>query len=90
MRAITNPGTKLIQSPRSLGTIDEAARVADVKPGTIRVWVSRGKLQPVDLGDNGPELYHLPTVALLRAAGRNHQPADPAANSRGPHNKRAA
>jgi predicted site-specific integrase-resolvase len=35
--------------------------VAGVKPGTIRVWVSRGKIQPMPIG-NGQLLYHLPTV----------------------------
>ncbi|MFD6360191.1 MerR family transcriptional regulator [Streptomyces roseolus] len=44
-----------------LGTIWEAARIAGVKPGTIRVWESRGKIERVQLDRRGA-LYHLPTV----------------------------
>ncbi|MFE9738827.1 hypothetical protein [Streptomyces sp. NPDC006477] len=44
-----------------LGTIWDAARVAGVKPGTIRVWECRGKIERVQLDRRGP-LYHLPTV----------------------------
>ncbi|MGW0032110.1 hypothetical protein ACWDXD_20070 [Streptomyces sp. NPDC003314] len=47
--------------PQHLGTIWEAARVAKVKPGTIRVWESRGKIERVRLAGGEP-LYHLPTV----------------------------
>lgn len=46
---------------RDLGDIWEAARVAGVKPGTIRVWESRGKIERVRLDDDQP-LYHLPTI----------------------------
>lgn len=46
---------------RDLGDIWEAARVAGVKPGTIRVWETRGKIERVRL-DGGQPLYHLPTV----------------------------
>lgn len=48
---------------RDLGTIWEAARIAKVKPGTIRVWESRGKIERVELRGGEP-LYHLPTVKL--------------------------
>jgi hypothetical protein len=34
-----------------------------VKPGTIRVWESRGKIERVPVGDDGQPLYHLPTIA---------------------------
>jgi DNA-binding transcriptional MerR regulator len=44
-----------------LGNIWDAARIANVKPGTIRVWESRGKIERVQL-DGGEPLYHLPTV----------------------------
>lgn len=46
---------------RDLGDIWEAARAAGVKPGTIRVWESRGKIERVRIDDARP-LYHLPTV----------------------------
>ncbi|MER8220902.1 hypothetical protein ABTZ58_09980 [Streptomyces sp. NPDC094143] len=46
---------------RDLGDIWEAARVAGVKPGTIRVWESRGKIERVPLDGDQP-LYHLPTI----------------------------
>ena len=46
-----------------LGDLWEAARVAGVKPGTIRVWESRGKIERVPVGDDGQPLYHLPTIA---------------------------
>jgi hypothetical protein len=66
MVAFPNPPIVDIDDRDHLGTIWEAARTAQVKPHTIRVWVCRGKIQPVNLGDDGPELYHLPTV--LRAS----------------------
>lgn len=46
---------------RDLGDIWEAARAAGVKPGTIRVWESRGKIERVRI-DHGQPLYHLPTI----------------------------
>ncbi|MGA5869267.1 MerR family transcriptional regulator [Streptomyces cinereoruber] len=47
--------------PQDLGTIWEAARIARVKPGTIRVWETRGKIERVQIDHRGP-LYHLPTI----------------------------
>jgi predicted site-specific integrase-resolvase len=61
MPTFPNPGLREVCDRDDLGTIWEAARVAGVKPGTIRVWVSRGKIQPMPIG-NGQLLYHLPTV----------------------------
>ncbi|MBA2951601.1 MerR family transcriptional regulator [Streptomyces himalayensis] len=61
MATFPNPGLREIYDRDDLGTIWEAARVAGVKPGTIRVWVSRGKIEPMPIG-NGQPLYHLPTV----------------------------
>lgn len=72
IRAIANPKLREIRQEKALGTIHQAARAAGVKPGTIRVWMTRGKIRPVDFGDDGPELFHLPTAALLGAAGREH------------------
>jgi len=51
--------------PADLMTAAQAAEWLHVKPGTIRVWVHRGKLQPVDTGDRGPKLYH--RLALAHA-----------------------
>jgi len=62
MQAFTNPNIYELDF-RDLGTIWEAARIAGVKPGTIRVWESRGKIERVRLDGRGA-LYHLPTVKL--------------------------
>ena len=72
---------------KDVGTLDEAARIAGVKPGTIRVWETRGKLSRLSVAGGEP-LYHLPTVNLIAADGRKHTPRDPAENSRGPHHHR--
>lgn len=61
MPTFPNPGLREICDREHLGTIWEAARAAGVKPGTIRVWESRGKIQRMPIGDGEP-LYHLPTV----------------------------
>lgn len=50
-----------IEHGDQLGDIWEAARAAGVKPGTIRVWVTRKKIEPVLAGAAG-EQFHLPTV----------------------------
>ncbi|WP_367572187.1 hypothetical protein [Streptomyces globisporus] len=73
-----------LQGDEQLGTLWEAARAVGVKPGTIRVWVSRGKIEPVLDGEAGA-YFHLPTVERAAAGGAKYKPADPAANSRGPH-----
>lgn len=71
-----------------MGTIDEAAEKAGVKPGTIRVWMTRGKLKPL-FGEPGEEFFHIPTVVDIAKAGRaRNVPKDPAANARGPHRRR--
>lgn len=67
-----------------IGTLWEAARAAGVKPGTIHVWVTRRKIEPILNGEGGT-FFHLPTVKAAAAAGSKYKPADPAANSRGPH-----
>lgn len=69
---------------RDLGDLWEAAREAGVKPGTIRVWMTRGKIEPILDGEAG-QYFHLPTIRRAAAGGAKHIPADPAANSRGPH-----
>ncbi|MEU7103535.1 hypothetical protein ACFQ2B_27850 [Streptomyces stramineus] len=63
MVAFPNPVPHEVRSRDHLGTIWQAARVAGVKPGTIRVWMTRRKIEPMALGDDGPELFHLPTIA---------------------------
>lgn len=73
---------------RDLGDIWEAARAAGVRPGTIRVWESRGKIERVRI-DDGQPLYHLPTVKAASEAGAKHRHDDPGKNSRGPHRSRA-
>jgi len=68
----------------SIGDLWEAARHAGVKPGTIKVWMTRGKIEPILDGEAG-QYFHLPTIRQAAAGGAKHKPADPAANSRGPH-----
>lgn len=76
MPTFPNP-TLLELYQRDLGTIWEAARAAGVKPGTIRVWESRGKIERVQgIGDEEP-LYHLPTIELAAQV----KPGRPAARA---------
>lgn len=70
-----------------IGDVWDAARVAGVQPGTIRVWMTRGKIAPIVRGEGG-DLFHLPTIRAAAAAGRSRTPRDPAANGRGPHRRR--
>lgn len=78
------------EDPNILGDIWKAAEAAGVMPGTLRVWMTRGKLKPL-FGDPGKEIFHIPTVKAVAEAGRaKNVPADPAANARGPHRRRQA
>ena len=61
MPTFPNPELRALYQ-RDLGTIWEAARTAGVKPGTIRVWETRGKIQRVQGIGNEQPLYHLPTI----------------------------
>lgn len=76
MTAFPNPTLYDIYDRDDLGNIWEAARVAGVKPGTIRVWESRGKIERMPLGDEDP-IYHLPTIrrASQVKAGRRPKAA---------------
>lgn len=69
---------------RQLGDIQAAARAAGVRPGTIQVWVSRKKIEPVLRGRAGP-IFHIPTVKKAAEGGSKHRHPTPALNSRGPH-----
>lgn len=77
-----------LEGSQDLGDLWEAARTVGVKPGTIRVWVTRKKIEPVLDGPAG-QYFHLPTIRQAAAGGAKHRPADPAANSRGPHARAA-
>lgn len=71
-----------------LGDLWKAAEAAGVMPNTLRVWMSRGKLKPL-FGEPGQEVFHIPTVVAIAAAGRaKNVPSNPAANARGPHRGR--
>lgn len=66
--AVTFPNPDIIEvhfaqlvEGRQIGDIDAAAAAVGVKPVTIRVWVSRGKIEPIVRGD-GRDLFHIPTV----------------------------
>ncbi|WP_328336757.1 hypothetical protein [Streptomyces violaceus] len=70
-----------------VGDLWTAAEAAGVMPNTLRVWMSRGKLEPL-FGDPGQEVFHIPTVVKVAEAGRaKNVPKDPAANARGPHKR---
>lgn len=69
---------------RTLGDIRAAASIAEVKPGTIQVWVSRKKIEPVFTGPEGP-VFHLPTVKKAAEGGARHRHPTPWLNSSGPH-----
>jgi hypothetical protein len=71
---------------RHLGDLRAAATVAGVKPSTIKVWVSRGKIEPVPVSD-GEAVFHLPTVKAAAEARSKYTPTNPAANSRRPHRR---
>lgn len=73
---------------RDIGDLWEAAREAGVKPGTIHVWVTRKKIEPVLVGPAGT-YFHLPTIREAAEARRKFKPADPATNSRRPHSRAA-
>lgn len=72
-----------------VGDIWQAAQAAGIKPGTIRTWMSRDKIEPLLRGDSG-DIFHIPTIVEAAEAGRKFTPADPAANSRGTHHRRTA
>lgn len=78
------------QHGQQLGDVYEAARAAGVLPGTIRVWVTRNKIEPVIRHPQAGDIFHLPTVRAAAAAGRKYTPTAPAANSRGQHTRRTA
>jgi DNA-binding transcriptional MerR regulator len=71
MPTFENPEITGIYDRDELGTIWDAARVAGVKPGTILVWISRKKIEPMPI-EGGQRLFHLPTVqrASLVRPGR--------------------
>lgn len=73
MPTFENPGIRQIRERDDLGTIWEAARAAGVKPGTIRVWESRGKIERMPI-PNGQPLYHLPTVKQASQVKPGRQP----------------
>jgi hypothetical protein len=77
-----------LEGNREIGDLWEAARTAGVKPGTIRVWITRGKIEPVLDGEAG-QYFHLPTIRRAADGGAKHVPPNPAANSRGPHARAA-
>ncbi|NUP16485.1 MAG: hypothetical protein HOZ81_10345 [Streptomyces sp.] len=69
MPTFPNPTVRQIRERDDVGTIWDAARVAGVKPGTIRVWVTRKKIEPLLAEEGQPPLYHLPTVLLASQVG---------------------
>ena len=87
--AFPNPEVKQVDNRDHLGNIWQAARAAGVQPATIRVWVSRRKIEPMPIAGGEP-LFHLPTVQAAAKAGHRYTPADPAPNARGPHAGKAA
>lgn len=66
MVSFPNPDPREVDNRDDVGDIWHAARAAGVKPGTIRVWIHRQKVEPFLAGDGGPEVFHIPTI--IRAA----------------------
>ncbi|MGY4930328.1 hypothetical protein ACWD7T_04260 [Streptomyces sp. 900116325] len=77
MPTFPNPTLYEIYDRDDVGTIWDAARAAGVKPGTIRVWVTRKKIEPLLAEEGQQPLYHLPTVhrASQVRSGRRSQAA---------------
>lgn len=61
-------------NPQDLMTYAEAALMMGVRPGTIRQWVHRGLMTPVDLGDRGPKLLHFEDISNAGLAARTGAP----------------
>ncbi|MDX3353909.1 hypothetical protein PV703_11425 [Streptomyces sp. ME01-24h] len=78
MVAFPNPEVKQVNNRDHLGNIWQAARVAGVKPDTIRIWVRRNKVEPMPMAGGEP-LYHLPTIeqAAQVPRGRPRKDSDP-------------
>ncbi len=55
-----------------LWDVDEAARRAKVKPGTVRQWVARGHLPVADRDDRGRLLFNPVDVAKAEFKTREH------------------
>ncbi|MFJ4987910.1 hypothetical protein ACIP9H_29415 [Streptomyces sp. NPDC088732] len=53
---------------RRLADTQAAALAADVKPGTIRVWIHRGKLQKHGRDHAGRDLIDLDELQQLKAS----------------------
>lgn len=66
MVTFPNPNPREVHNRDDIGDIWRAARAAGVKPGTIRVWMHRRKVEPFLADDGGPEVFHIPTI--VRAA----------------------
>lgn len=74
MVAYPNPPVRAIDNRDDLADIWETARVVGVKPGTIRVWVTRRKIEPVLPTDgSNPDLFHLPTALMAAQGGAKHR-----------------
>ncbi|RKN61877.1 helix-turn-helix domain-containing protein [Streptomyces klenkii] len=61
MPKFPNPPLDQIRAA-DLITEQQAAEQFGIKPGTIRVWIRRGKIEPVPV-PGGPRLFHLPTLS---------------------------
>lgn len=66
MVTFPNPDPREVDNRDDVGDIWQAARAAGIKPGTIRVWMHRQKVEPFLADDGGPEVFHIPTI--IRAA----------------------
>lgn len=71
-----NPPLHEIQADHLL-TVDQAAERFGVTPQAIRQWVFRQKITHVDLGDNGPKLYHIRPLAQAEREAYNNGASRP-------------
>jgi excisionase family DNA binding protein len=62
-------------------TVDEAARLLDVKPATLYAYVSRGVLKSYREGTKRQRLYRRTEVEALRRLDRGAPPEIPPADS---------
>ncbi|MDT0306113.1 hypothetical protein RM780_03935 [Streptomyces sp. DSM 44917] len=75
MVAFPNPEKLVEIDNRShLVSIFEAARAAGVRPGTIRVWVHRGKVEALPIP--GQELFYLPAILAAAQVPTGRPPKD--------------
>ena len=78
--ASVDPVARIVDGEEYL-TVDEAARLLDVKPATLYAYVSRGVLRSYRQGMKRQRLYRRVEVEALRRLDRGAPPEIPPADS---------